>query len=341
MKKNFLVAVATVILVAGFATTVWSQTEKTGLAEKRFYVFFSQGSSEVPTSQKRTISEIKDYLAENKDLRPYFYGYRSQLRWRGTDSLAAGWSRSRDGGLLIESIESVAKAIGLETVDEVGLTTQPNLAWFKSMGQADDTPFVMVVVRQDPIAQLDGRVTSAQQTADSAYVLADEAKKNARTNASGIDSLRLEFNDYKQQAQKKSNLALLRVGFGTIAVSYTDIEPKAIPVLRLEANLSQRFGLQAEGGVVPVGSFNNEAVWDGVFHPAVFWRPASFIKILAGYSLATNFYESDFAIAESRDDGFLAGLELSVKFLGLNLYVGGGYLRSNADGGFITAGVAF
>ena len=339
MKKNFLVAVATVILVAGFATTVWSQTEKTGLAEKRFYVFFSQGSSEVPTSQKRTISEIKDYLAENKDLRPYFYGYRSQLRWRGTDSLAAGWSRSRDGGLLIESIESVAKAIGLETVDEVGLTTQPNLAWFKSMGQADDTPFVMVVVRQDPIAQLDGRVTSAQQTADSAYVLADEAKKNARTNASDISSLRQEFDVYK--TTQKSNLSLLRVGFGTIAVSYTDIEPKAIPVLRLEANLSQRFGLQAEGGVVPVGSFNNEAVWDGVFHPAVFWRPASFIKILAGYSLATNFYESDFAIAESRDDGFLAGLELSAKLLGLNLYVGGGYLRSNADGGFITAGVAF
>jgi len=326
MKKNFLVAVATVILVAGFATTVWSQTEKTGLAGPDSILVTAPlnkvqvmpDSCTLPSGTRVVLTVLYSggtEKAKRVGLDPNLWGSRGRV--------ALDWVKKH--GLIVNSPVDYREGL----VGERGVVIRK------------DEVFYSLVNHAKQISQLDERVAKAQQTADSAYVLADEAKKNARTNASGIDSLRLEFNDYKQQAQKKSNLALLRVGFGTIAVSYTDIEPKAIPVLRLEANLSQRFGLQAEGGVVPVGSFNNEAVWDGVFHPAVFWRPASFIKILAGYSLATNFYESDFAIAESRDDGFLAGLELSVKFLGLNLYVGGGYLRSNADGGFITAGVVF
>ena len=324
MKKNFLVAVATVILVASSATTVWSQTEKTGLAGPDSILVTAPlnkvqvmpDSCTLPSGTRVVLTVLYSggtEKAKRVGLDPNLWGSRGRV--------ALDWVKKH--GLIVNSPVDYREGL----VGERGVVIRK------------DEVFYSLVNHAKQISQLDERVAKAQQTADSAYVLADEAKKNARTNASSISSLRQEFDVYK--LAQKSNLPLLRVGVGALSVSYSDIEPKAVPVLRLEANLSNRFGLQCEGGVIPVGLFNNEQTWDGVLHAAVFWRPLSFVKILAGYSLATNFYESDFAIAESRDDGVLAGLELSAKVLGATVYLGGGYLKSGTDGGFVSAGIIF
>ena len=318
MKKNFLVAVATVILVASSATTVWSQTEKTGLAGPDSILVTAPlnkvqvmpDSCTLPSGTRVILTVLYSggtEKAKKIGLDPDLWGRRGKV--------ALDWAKVH--GLIVNSPVDYREGL----VGERGVVIRK------------DEVFYSLVNHAKQISQLDGRVNRVQKAANSADSL-------ARNNAGNLKILRQDFEDYKQQAQKKSS-SLPRVGFGTLSVLYSGIEPKAVPVLRLEANLSNRFGLQCEGGVIPVGLFNNEQTWDGVLHAAVFWRPLSFVKILAGYSLATNFYESDFAIAESRDDGVLAGLELSAKVLGATVYLGGGYLKSGTDGGFVSAGIIF
>jgi hypothetical protein len=374
LKNNFLITlVITIVLVASSATTVMAQTVKKSLGEKRFYVFFSQGSSKVDSSQNEILSEIKDYLWENPKLSVFFNAHRSQMGWKDE---SGGKSSSRDGGASFEMTEAVAKAIGLKNFKVEGTTTQGSPGWYHSFGQKNDTPFLMVTVKEDPndrqdreicqlqdgqkklekdleeqgellhkntedIATLSAQENETQQTADGAYSLAKSAKDLAGDNASDIDSLRQKIDDLKNKTQKTPKFRLLRAGVGAMSIMYDDIEPMTVPVARLEVNLSDRIGLQIEGGIVPGYDFENETTWDGIFNAAIFCRPLSFMKILAGYNKASNFYESDFAFAKSEDDGPMVGVELSKKIGKVSAYLGGGYTRSDFNGGFITVGIMF
>ena len=168
-----------------------------------------------------------------------------------------------------------------------------------------------------------------------------EVKRQAKVD-SIHDKKFSQIENRLDELEKGSDFYRLEVGNGLMAVKYSHISWKATPSLKIAWNLNNYLGLQAEGGVVPVDNYNDESTWDAICNSAFFVKPISWLKVLAGYSLSANFYEKDFAWAESRDDAFLMGAELNFQMSKkVKIYFSSSWVRSDFNGALTSFGVSY
>ena len=221
-------------------------------------------------------------------------------------------------------VRSAALAMGLKKVEHFGIDTSLNSRHVR----IELRPGIKALFKAILLGIKKDRKQDKKINANSKK-LADHDKKISKIEKR-LDDLEKENNFYK-----------FELGTGLVGVRYSDIGWEKMPSLKLVWNLSPIFGIQTEGGAVPVASYNNEATWDAVSNSALFVKPVSWLKIMAGYSLSANFYESDFAIAESRDDAFLTGMEINFDMSEkVEAYVSTGYVKSNVDGFYVSVGVS-
>lgn len=313
MKKYSIFLIAILVLVET------SSAQK--LKKYTYKCTFEVGSSKLSDHDKLQVRQLKNILDQNSDYEAFFYASADTTGWTHTKS--RNLEIATDGGLIVTRVRSAAIAMGLKEVEHFGVDTDLN------------SRHVRVELRPGMKALANAVLLGMKKDR--------EQDANIKANSKKLAVHDKKIQDIENRLlEKGSNFYHLEVGNGLVAVKYSDIKWKAMPSLRLIWNLAPKFGLQAEGGTVPVGNFNNEPTWDGVLHTAAFWRPLSFVKILAGYSLSANFYESDFAIAESRDDAFLIGAELNAQMSEkVKIYISGSWVKSKVDGFSVSVGVSY
>ncbi|MBU4481844.1 hypothetical protein KKC16_00095, partial [Patescibacteria group bacterium] len=305
MKKLIIFLMMSLVFVGN------SSAQK--LKKHTYKCTFELGSAKVSKHDKTMLLCLADTLKKYDYLVSTFLVSTDYHKFLTTND-------AKNGGLKIERITAVGRAMCLDEVKMKDVSIDTCLS----------SRYVMVSLEPD---------------LQKILAMKQEKEAQIRTKADTEHDLRLDKHDEKfSQIEKrldaKEDFYRFEVGNGLVAIKYSHIKWKAMPSLKLTWNLTPVFGLQAEGGTVPVGNFNNEPTWDGVLHTAAFWRPLSFVKILAGYSLSANFYESDFAIAESRDDAFLIGAELNAQMSEkVKIYISGSWVRSNVDGFSVSVGV--
>jgi len=275
--------------------------------------FDSLGSYYVDPKFHTGLKEIGRKLQADSTLQVRLYGGADKNGWE--ELISKHRNGALDGGIAIRRIEEVARIMGLEKVDEPGLLPLHNKR------------AVLVVLQRKP---MDIRLFKERIVSDISDSLGvPDLKERVGVLNDGldrlgnkVDSLSNKVNSLKpglNQNQVKQMIdripvshSWFEIGLGASAIAFAKDDYYCVPAVYLALCFNQHWGVEAEGGGWQLLQ-RHSILYDAVLNAQFFWRPVSKIKLGAGYTIRSRFYESDLSF-NWRSDGMLVSgqLELSL-----------------------------
>lgn len=226
-------------------------------------------------------------------------------------------------GLRAQAAEVACAQWDLEVVDiiyHLGADKAGASSYFEK-GKAERGVAIVLVPPDSTAERLDGLEGEFNSH------VANQTKKDsvqAETNATYAMRLK-NFNSrlaYVEGAVGNLKIPRLSLGVGATSVYYLQNNYAIVPTIYVYGRLTNRFGWQATGGILPTDS----EMFDGVASLAIFVKPISFVKIYSGY-LLESYFDKNFQWARDIDRTDAAtlsvGLEKSYGKLNGEVAVGG------------------
>lgn len=303
-RKNsfgvFLIVVLLVVLVFLWAREVFSQEQ----TPDSLWIFFEKGSTAI---QPWYSAELKIMAEKIKT------GWTVQLF---ADADSTEWvdkekkeSLALDGGLIIGRGQAVAKALGLEKFKPRPFT-----------GHNKRTVLVVLSPPAPPPPPDSTKEKLEDLEGEFKKHVADQAKDDS-TNALLLKNIEDSL-AYVEGAVGNLKIPRLSLGVGATSVYYLQNNYAIVPTIYVHGRLTNRFGWQATGGILPTDS----EMFDGVAGLGLFIKPISFVKIYSGY-LLESYFDKNFQWAKDSDRTdavtLLVGLEKNYQKVSGEISLGG------------------